>query len=118
MPTRTPRVAAGQTGQREIRARCRAMRLQRLQRIGGTGWLKTAGRPKPRAQEQTVGLNQPHQCGLHHGLATTPEVRARANSCCNSLRTAALRASDVALGNWARSNPERKRTKCARGSKP
>src|SRR4030095_4630896 len=103
VPARAPGVAARQAPQRQVSAHRRAVQLERLQRIGGTGRSEAAARTQPGAEQQAIALHQGNQRSADHGAA-------RANNSCSSARTARLSASEVALSNCMRSKPARSRT--------
>src|SRR3990167_450608 len=112
---RAPGMTTCESRQRQITARCRAMRLQGLQGIGRTSRLKSAGRTQPGTQQQAVTLDHADQHAPDHdapSIKARPCDRAvaRANSCCNSSRTAILSAADVALIICLESIAARKRT--------
>jgi hypothetical protein len=64
MPAVTPGLAARHAAHGQIAAGGRAVLLQRLHRVSGTGGLETAGAAQHRADQQLVGPHQPHQRAL------------------------------------------------------
>jgi len=113
MSASTPGLAAGHALECQVTAFDGTMRLQGTDGVHRASWLETARRTQRRTQQQAVRLDDGDQKTRHHadtcGLAGG-QLFALANSCCNSWRTAAFNASEVALKNSLRSKALRSRT--------
>jgi len=116
MAAGAPGLAAPDALERQITALECAVRLQRANGVQRAGGLEPARRAQPRAQQQTISLDDGNQETDQHDapvLFSGDKQRAAANNCCNSWRTANFRTSELALVNNLRSKPLRSRTTCA-----